>query len=360
MNGALLALVLALQPAQQSQVDTLQAPLPPTPEEVMAIPEELRERFHREVIDATRFPESRLQRLVTFVFDANKLGVEYKADATQTVTDAYASRKVNCLSSTLLIVALAREAGLQAEGQEIDRILAWGSVGETVVQSRHANAVVKVAEKRKFIVDVDSTDVLASDALSPVSDEQLLASFYGNRAMELMVEGHLAESKAWLDEALRHAPDDAILWNNAGVLSRRMGDLPAAEEHFLKAVAKQPEQMSVLSNLVALYKGRGDAATSAHWQARAERILRKDPYYQFSLGRQYEQAGNYVDAMRQYRRAVNLNRDEHRFHFGLARVYFQLGQLRMADRELTVAAELSEGPRRQQYQDKLAALKRLH
>lgn len=357
MNGALLALVMALQPTPQP-LGTGVLP-PPTPEQIMAIPDGLREEFRKEVVDATRFPEARLEKLVAFVFDAGMLGVEYKANATQTVAESYASRKVNCLSSTLLVVALAREAGLQAEGQEIERILAWGSIGETVVQSRHANAVVKVAEKRKFVVDVDASDVLATDALNPVSDEQLFASFYGNRAMELMVDGRLAEAKVWLDAALRHTPDDAILWNNAGVLSRRLGDMATAERYFLAAVGKDPEQMSVISNLVTLYQGRGDEAKTAHWQVRAERILRKDPYYQFSLGRQYEQSGNYPDAVRQYRRAVGLNRGEHRFHFGLARVYLKLGQLRMADRELSLAEELSDGSVREKYQDKLAALRRL-
>ncbi|RZA21402.1 MAG: tetratricopeptide repeat protein [Lysobacteraceae bacterium] len=358
MNGVLLALALALQPAPQPLDIPAMVP-PPAPDQVMAIPDRLREEFRREVLDATRFPEARLEKLVAFVFNPSKLGVQYKADATQTVAESFDSRTVNCLSSTILIVALAREAGLQAEGQEVQRILSWGSVGETVVQSMHANAIVKVGDKRKFVVDVDSSDVLATDALNPVSDEQLLASFYGNRAMELMLAGRLVDAKAWLDSALRHAPDDAILWNNAGVLSRRMGDMATAEKYFLKAVAKNPRQMSVVSNLVALYRGRGDDAQSTLWQARADKILRNDPYYQFTLGQQLEQSGNFPEAVRQYRRAVKLNRNEHRFHFGLARVYYKLGEFRGAGRELALAEELSQGPVRDRYQDKLAALKKI-
>lgn len=360
MNASLLAVVLGLQALTQAGSPSTQGTeLPPSPEQVMAIPDDLRTAFQKDVLDGTRFPEARLQKLVAFIFDSNKLGVQYHANATQTVAESFHSRKVNCLSSTLLVVALARAAGLQAEGQELQRILAWNSVGETVVQSRHANAIIKVAEKRKFVVDVDSSDVLATDALQPISDEKLLASFYGNRAMELLVEGRLNEAEAWLGAALRQAPEDAVLWNNAGVLSRRMGDMTMAEQSFLRAWAKDPGQMSALSNLVALYRARGDTAQAATWHARAERTLRKDPYYQFSLGRQQEQSGNYSEAIAHYRRAVSLKPDEHRFHFGLGRMYFTLGKLRMADRELSLAEDLSNGSLREKYQDKLAALRQM-
>lgn len=358
MNGVFLAVLLALQPAPQSEATAaLPVEVPPPPEQVMAIPEGLRAAFRKEVLDATSFPEARLAKLVEFVFDRDKLGVEYQPNETMTVAGAFQSRKVNCLSSTLLIVALAREAGLQAEGQEVPRILAWGATGETVIQSKHANAIVGVANKRRFVVDVDASDVLATDALNPVSDERLLALFYGNRAMELMVAGRLGEARTWLAAAFRHAPDDPVLLNNAGVLSLRSGDAAAAEDHFLKAVQKDPEQISVLSNLVSFYEKQGGGERARPWKQRAEKALRRDPYYQFSLGRQYEQAGIYKDAVRQYRRAITLHDGEHRFHFALARIYFETGQYDKVSRELAKAIELAEGGTRERYQGKLAALR---
>lgn len=359
MNGLLLAFALVLQPATQLQPAIGSEELPPPPEQVMAMPDELRSAFRKEVVDATSFPETRLEKLVAFVFDKRGLGVEYRSDATQTVSESFHSREVNCLSSTLLILALAREAGLQARAQQVDRILSWGAAGETVIQSRHANAIVAVGDNRKFVVDVDASDVPADDALNPISDEQLLALYYGNRAMELMVDGRLAEAKAWLDAAFRHAPGDVTLWNNAGVLSLRMGDATGAEDYFLKAIAKDSGQIATLSNLVSFYRRQGNGERVAYWRARADKALQKDPYYQFSLGRQHEQAGAYKDALRQYRRAVRLNRGEHRFHFGLARIYFELGEYRKADRELVTAMKLAEGDLRGRYQDKLAALRRL-
>lgn len=355
MLNALLATLLALQIPNSVPP----AELPPPPEKVLAVPEELRKAFRDRVVDARRSPKQRLSRLVEFVFDKNGLGIEYQPDASLTVEEAFQERKVNCLSSTLLVVALAREAGLNAYGQQIDRVLSWGSAGEIVMQSMHANAIIEV-EGRRYVVDVDASEATAAtDALHPVSDQQLLALYYGNRAMELMVAGRQSEATPWIDAALRYAPDDPTLLNNAGVLSLRTGNPAAAEAYFKNAIGQKPELMSALSNLVAFYKNRGDSERAGMWRTRAEKVLRKDPYYQFTLARQFEQAGNYSEAARMYRRAIALNRKEHRFHFGLARIYFTLGDFRGADRELSVAYKLSIGNDRDRYGDKLAALRKL-
>lgn len=361
MLNVFLATLIALQASPPAPTAASRpAELPAPAEQVMAVPDELRAAFRERVVDARRSPKQRLNRLVEFVFDKNGLGVEYQPDASLTVGEAFQQRKANCLSSTLLVVALAREAGLNAYGQQIGRVLSWGSAGEIVMQSMHANAIIEV-EGRRYVVDVDASDATAAtDALHPVSDEQLLALYYGNRAMELMVAGRQSEAKPWLEMALRYAPDDPTLLNNAGVLSMRTGDAAAAEKYFLSAIGKEPELMSGLSNLVAYYRKIGDESRVAFWQSRAEKVLRKDPYYQFTLGRQLEQSGNYAEAAKQYRRAIDLNRNEHQFHFGLARVYFNLGDFRGADRQLSIAHKLSIGSARERYGDKLAALRKLY
>lgn len=359
MTRLFLMAVLVLAPVSLTAAALGVTELPPPPNEVTKVPEELREAFRREVVDTTRLPEARLEKLVKFVFGREGLGISYKSDATHTVAESFQTGTVNCLSSTLLIVALAREAGLKAKGQRVDSILVWGAKGEVAIQSQHANAIIDVGNERRFVVDVDSSDVPATDALHPISDEQLLAYFYGNRAMELMLDGRLPEASAWMMEALRHGPNDASLWNNAGVLSLRMGELAIAETRFLKAVNADSKQVSALSNLISFYQRKGDVARATQWQARSESVLRKAPYYQFQLGRQFERNGDMRSAIRYYRRAISLNKVEHRFHFALAQVYFGVGQWRKAERELSIAHDLSEGAVRDRYQGKLAALRRM-
>jgi Flp pilus assembly protein TadD len=366
MLDMLLAAGLALQtaPATKASVPAIPAAVaapavvetPPSPDQIMAIPAELRAAFQRQVLDVTNAPEQRLRRMVAFMFDKDGLDLQYKADATHTVAESYRTRQVNCLSFTLMALALAREAGLKAQGQQIDRVLAWNLTNDVVMQSLHANAVVTIGG-RDFMVDIASSRLYAAVMDYKVDDQQMFASFYGNRAMELMATGRAAYAKPWLDRAMKLSPQDATLWNNAGVLSQRLGDVAGAETWFLRAARQDPRLTSVYYNLVALYHGRGDSTRAAFWQERADKILRHDPYYQFSLGERNVQAGDYSGAVRYYRRAISLDGREQLFHFGLARAYARLGKMDAAEAELGTAYRLSGASDKQRFQAKLDALR---
>lgn len=366
MFNALLAAGLALQTAPVAAAPTLVEP-PPPPSQVMAIPEGLRRAFKAQVLDVTNVPEQRLRRMVAFMLDKDGLGLQYRGDSNNTVAESYATRQVNCLSFTLMAIALAREAGMEAHGQEINRVMAWSLVGDVVMQSLHANAVVRLKDRnlmvkdgRDFVLDIASSRLYTQDFIVhnfQVDDRHLLASFYGNRAMELLAEGHPADSRAWLDVAFKLSPDNPMLWNNAGVLSLRLGDAAAAESWFLRAAKQSPRLTSALYNLVALYHARGDSTRAAFWKERADRVLRHDPYYQFALGERSAQSGDYEGAVRYYRRAISLDGDEQLFRFSLARAYTRLDQLGKAESELKTAYKLSGGSDRGRFQAKLEALR---
>jgi Flp pilus assembly protein TadD len=374
MLSAILAAGLAVQATPVAAASIPGATMPvavatiPEPSQVLVIPDELRNEFRARVVDTTNIPEQRLRRMIAFMLGKDGLGLQYKSDATNTVAESYRTRQVNCLSFTLMAVALAREAGMKAQGQQIDRVMAWNLVGDVVMQSLHANAVVTLKDRnlmvkdgRDFVIDIASSglyntqDFIIHDY--KVDDQHLLASFYGNRAMELLAKGRLADSQSWLGKAMALSPDDALLWNNAGVLSQRAGDVAAAERWFLRAAKQNPGQTSVLYNLVALYQARGDTTRATFWREHADRILRDDPYYQFSLGERNAQSGEYQDAVRYYRRAISLDGGERLFRFGLARAYMQLGKLDEAESAMIAAYQLSEGSDRTRFQAKLDALR---
>jgi Flp pilus assembly protein TadD len=312
----------------------------PRPEQVMAVPPELRALLQQQVVDASGSGRSRLERLVGFLFQKSGLGMEYSADATLTVEQAYRTRKANCLTFTLLTVALAHESGLQAYGQELDDVVAWRVGNDIVYRFNHVNAGITIGRSR-LTVDVARDLVMTRKPPEPISDQHLLALYYNNRAAELLAAASPAAAAPYMAMALQLAPRYASAWANAGVLRLREGDPRAAERDYLKALALDPANVGALMNLVALYRNNGDEARRAIYARRLEKVQVKDPYFQFLQAEDNERQGDYAGAVQHYRRAIRLYDGDSRFYVGLARAYQQLGEERHARRAMNRAAALS-------------------
>jgi len=315
--------------------------LMPRPEQVMAVPPALLAQLHQQVIDPGGSDRIRLERLGEFLFRKSGLGMDYSVDATSTVEQAYLTRKANCVTFTLLTVALARAAGLKAYGQELDDIVA-GRVDENVVyRFNHVNAGIAVG-RAHFTIDVARDLLTARSPPTPISDQRLLALYYNNRAAELLAATPPTAAVPYMAMALQLAPDFAGAWANAGVLQQHQGDLQAAERDYLKALALDPKNTSALVNLVTLYESNGDEVHRAIYARRLEDIRTKDPYLQYLQGQDEERQGDYKAAVEHYRRAVRLYDRDPRFYLGLAHAYQQLGEERSARQAMNRAAVLSQ------------------
>lgn len=356
MLSLFLTATLALQSA--TPLPATPTELPPPPEQVLAIPEGLRDLLQKQVIEPTHSRKDRLDRLTNFIFADTGLNMQYDNTTTRIVEQAFATRKANCLSLTLLAIALAREAGLEAHGQEMDRVLAWNLTDGVIAQSTHANAGIMIGGNQ-FVIDVAFDSLIAVTLPHRIDDARMLSLYYNNRAMELMLQRRFAEARTWMNTALRESNDHPMLWNNAGVLNLRIGDTEAAKDNFLRALALNPKHPNAMVNMVGYYHRIGNASRAEEWQRRADRAIRRDPFQQFMLGQQSENKGNYAAAADHYRRAIRLDGKQSVFHFGLARVWLHVGDTRRAGYELKLAHDLSEGQNRNRYQAKLDALQRL-
>lgn len=330
----------------------------PTLTQVMALPPQLRVRLQDEVVAGNRPELVRLERLVKFMFDKQGLGVEYQHDATYTVEEAFATRKANCLSFTLLFLAMAREAGLQAYAQEVEGTVAWHLTEKTVYSNRHVNAGVWV-DGRRYAVDVAADSVIARQGPERVPDQRLLLHYYNNRTAELLTLGRVEAALVYVQAALELDPLDATSWNNAGVAYLRSGDSDAAERAYDKALDLDPTHGDALFNMVRLSQVQGDRKRERSFRRRLEEARSRNPFHQFLIAAEYEENGDHARAAEHYRSAIRLHDGEHRFHFGLARVYLHLGDHRRAGRALARAHALSTDATRSIYQAKLAALERL-
>lgn len=369
MSAWLLAALLAATapaPASPAVAPLPIAPLPTatTPAEteisagpatLLALPEELRHRFHHEVLSRSASPSRRLELMMSFLFDESGLGMHYAADATHDVSGAYRTRQANCLSFTLLTIALAREAGFDAYGQRLDQVLAWQQQDNNLVLSNHVNAGIRI-HHRQYTVDVARDSVIAHGSPERVDDTQLAALFHSNRAMERVLDGDVAGALPRALRSLELDPASATLWNNAGVAHLRNGDAASAIAAYERAIQLDPGHSGALFNLAQSYQREGNENQARQLLDRAQRVLERNPFHHFLLGFAAEKRGDLTAAHGHYRRAIRLHGREHRFHFALARVQVGLGEQRDALRSLRRARELGGDTERLRYQSKLDLL----
>lgn len=344
MNWAAAALLMA------STLGSPGTPLP-SPEQITAVPPELRTLLHEQVIRKSDSKEERLRLLVDLLLNQPGLAMEYDNDITRTVAEAYRSRKANCLSFTLLFVALAREAGLKTYVQEYEQVLVWYLQDGLVFNSSHVNARVEAGGVRQT-VDVGRNVLISRYRPRPTSDQRAISFFYNNRGVELMATGDLAAAKRHLDKAVELAPDDAAPWSNLGVLNLRRGNSAAAERAYQAALKLDSGHGAALANIVTLYQRTGQEKQAVKYLRRLQKVRLADPFHQFMLAVDYEKRGNYEVAANYYRRAIRLHRDEPAFYLGLARAYTQSGDLRRAKRALSRATSLKDENARRALQAK--------
>lgn len=334
------------------------APPPATaPSEIMAMPPEMRQRLHADVLSRPATQQQRLEQLLHFMLDEDALGIVYEESATYSVAQTYATRRANCLSLTLLFLAIAREAGLQAQPQEIQDTLAWRRDETTIYRNSHVNARVHV-NNRHLTVDASGDTLISMDQPTVISERRLLAHYFNNLSMDRLAHGDPVAGLELMDAALAQDSTYAPLWSNAGVLHVHLGDTEGARHAYQKALEIDPEEDSALFNMISLSHRVGDTRGESAYRARLYKVQNRDPLHQFMLAIDAEARGDYAQAIARYQRAIRLHPGEHRMYSALAGAYLKAGDTRRATRALMRAQALSDGAVRAAYRAQLKELKR--
>ncbi len=326
--------------------------LPTTLGDAMPLPDALLTRARDAQLE--RHPEGkpRVDALMRLLFATDGIGLVYDEDATHDIATAVETRRVNCLSFTLLFVSLARALGIEATAQLAEQTLSWHQRDQTLIRNNHVNALVR-SGVANLLIDLRRESVILRRPARPISDQQLLAHYYNNLAMIAMERGDLALARERMQHALQLAPEFAPHWSNSGVLHRRAGAADLAERDQLQALALDRDNTMALFNLVGLAQRRHDVQAEQTYQRRLEQIQRRDPFHHFLLAGSLEREGRLDDAITHYRRAIRLHPGEPRFHAALAAAYLASGQPDLGRRALGRAWTNSRGALRDRYREHL-------
>jgi tetratricopeptide (TPR) repeat protein len=272
--------------------------------------------------------------------DPYLLRFEYDPMATLTAEEAFRTGRGNCLAFSSMFVAMAREAGFNAWYQEVIVPPEWSAVNETLLVSKHVNAVV--AERAgRYVIDVSRRQKQSLEATRRMSDEEALAQYYNNLGADALVIDDLQRAHAYFSKALETQPGLPYVWSNLGVVLRRNGQTEDAILAYQAAIGLDDEHTVALNNLHTLYTESGDTQAAAAIESRVEKNRRKNPYYLHYLAEIANEEQRWSDAIGLLNRAIRLESNEYRFHYTLAQAHYFAGDTEGAYASLGRARELA-------------------
>lgn len=313
-------------------------PFLPAAEDVFGVDDEM--RAFLAPIAGIRNPRQRLAALLTGMQDYGLFSLDY-AETTRTASATFHERQGNCLSFTLLFVALARAVGLTAAYQTVDVAPSWSNDGKIVI-ANHINAVVRTAFGEDTTVDFNLRNYRGDKPRRKVSDEHALALFYTNVGAEALLEEEYALSFTAFRAAARIEPDLPGAWVNLGVLYARHRRYDYAEAAYLRALDADADEQSALANLIVVEVALGNEALADEYRHEAQRYRERNPYYHFAVAQAAYADERLLDARASLRRALRLKRDEHAFYELNGRVLQLLGRERESEQSLERARHYAE------------------
>lgn len=273
-------------------------------------------------------------------------GVTYSAYYTNTGIDAFEQRQANCLSYTLMYVAMARHLGLKAEVNEVMLPPTWDMrAGDTYLFMRHVNAkvfmphkrslpwvkVMSTADVRDIVVDLEMRRFRAHYKQHVIDKDLVAAQFYSNRGMELAAEGKTTEAFLYLRKALLMSEKPSYIWSNFGSFYRRHKHYAEAEAIYLHGLAINPRDYTIMHNLAGMYQELGNVEKHQEYRQRVRQHRNANPYYMYKRAEEFVASGDDAKALAVLKKALKKEKGEQRFYRLAAEIYERKGDTHNAE-----------------------------
>src|SRR6056297_2010698 len=261
-------------------------------------------------IDGSRFRTHKVRSLSRLLLHPGLLGIDYDARRTGTAAETFRSRTGNCLSLSILFVAMARELGLDARFQQVEVVPQWDMEGDVLYAARHVNVYGHLRGWGDFVMDFYPFPEEPRGRRRMLTDGEAIGQFYNNLGAARLAAGDYAGAWVYFRAAIREAPGWSDTWSNLGLLYQRVGDDRSAEEMLRYAIALKSDNTSAISNLAMLLRRRGRSVEAEGWLDEIRRVRESNPYYYYALAREAQAQGQYRRALGHLQRAMRMKRDE--------------------------------------------------
>jgi len=284
--------------------------------------------------------ETRLQMLMLAVTSSGVLGFDYEDDRTLTSAEAFKTRSGNCIGFANMMIALAREAGLEAEYQEIFRRPEWSSREDTLLVIKHINVVVS-SPRYSYVIDVSGVKFDSNERRKIISDAYAKALFYTNIGAEALLVNEFPTAWGYLVKAIDTEATLADPWVNLGVIYSRNDQLDDAIQVYQTALQIDPAEYSAMNNLYEVYIVQEDLEAAENLEARVEKYRERNPYYLMMLSEESLELGKYQESMSLLKRAIRKKDNDHLLYFAMAKTQYLSGETEAAQSSLHRVRELA-------------------
>jgi tetratricopeptide (TPR) repeat protein len=302
---------------------------PSDPQDLLKVDAAMRSYFEP-LLTAPAGSSERLQQIVDALLKRDGLNFAYDIEGTYGAPETFRRRSGNCVSYSLLIVALAREFGFTASFQNVMSAARWTRFGSVVASVTHLNVRVET-DDGLYLVDL-RTDLLPTtriEAMEVINDARAFSEFYDTVGLFRLVHGATEEARWCMQRATEVDPSLAANWRNLANVHARMGNWTRARSCFERALRVDRHDLSAASSLLEILRRSGtpeDMKTAATLERRAQAMRDMNPYWQEHLAQVAEEHGDWIEAEKRYRRAIALNGDEPDFYASWIAVLRRLGR----------------------------------
>ena len=310
--------------------------------------------------------KGRAKGLSEALYSRNMLAIEYDGTATRNAAETFRARSGNCLSLAIMTAALARELDLEVTYHSVIGEEQWSRAGGVYFASGHVNLTLGrryIDPKRGLgeLITIDFVPVRAPHGQRTwvIGETTVAAMYMNNRAAESLAEGRLNDAYWWARAAITQDPSFLSAANTLGVIYRRMGHLPQAEEALKHVIAGEPENTTALSNLALVHADQGRAAEAAAVTSRLLALQPRPPFHFLERGIAAVKRGDFAAAREDFAREAQRDAEYHELQFWMAVADAALGDYGAAGRHLQAAIRASPDRRQSDlYSAKLALLRK--
>lgn len=287
--------------------------------------------------------DRRLDELSSLLFSQKGIRVAYTAGHSTSASETWQKKQGDCLSLTLLTYAASKALGIDATMQEVRVPVAVDRRGGADFVSGHVNVVVHntstlIINGRSFGaggVVIDFEPQIGSRYQGTLlTDDQIVARFYNNRASEYLTTKNDDKAYAYFKAAIIADPNFAPAYSNLALLYNRRGMTDAAENLLHHAMALNERSDVPLRTLHKLLLAQDRTVEAAAVATKLRKYDDEDPYYWLGIGLDHLQQNRFSKAIDALERAESLTTGFEEIHRYLAIAYWRNGQQKLANKEL--------------------------